>query len=135
MGKDFKKVSDIFSETDEKIEEDNDNNDLAFMIKEFFDVENNLDAKTEFTNVIACVKLHSIIEHSKSLGFPKYASVLENFLETYKRYMISNKRLGRTEILEAFRALNINQNEELSKGMQEQRLTNATQRNFLLQKR
>ncbi len=64
-----------------------------------------IDMKTEINNVSAFTGIHVIAGYFRDLDMNLTADVIENYLETYKRLKVSEKRRGRTEIIEALKGL------------------------------
>lgn len=63
--------------------------------------DNNLDLKTHILKPKQLSSLKVLADVLKISEYPKSAALIESFLMTYLRYMISYKRLSRGEIIRA----------------------------------
>lgn len=74
--------------------------------------EENLDTKTEMNSPLRWACMNSIRDYLEKKNLNKSKQILELFMQTSYRYLISNKRKGRSEYIEALRAIS-NKVEEL----------------------
>ena len=66
----------------------------------------NLETKTELSKPLRWSCMNSVKEFIQNHNLPISSSILQNFINTSFRYLISNKRKGREEYIKALNALN-----------------------------
>jgi hypothetical protein len=74
------------------------------IVNELFSNEN-LDRKTELKHPVSWSIIDVIRQYLKDHQLPYSANILQNFIETSFRYLISKNRKGRAEYVEALKAL------------------------------
>ena len=74
------------------------------VLKELTSLDN-IEMKTEITEPINLAFIRLIERLCKNNGFNKTSQTLSKFCELYLQYMVSFKRQGRKEFVEAFRSL------------------------------
>lgn len=94
---------------------------LQQILNNLLDGKNNLDLKSHIIKPKDLASLKVFSELLGQLKWKKSNSILESFIKTYLRYMISYERKSRTEIIKAISSL-FEQNQEstlskLSKNM------------------
>lgn len=62
---------------------------------------NDIELKTEIQNPLALARLKALATYLNSVGYVKSKKTIEDFIEFYLKYMVSNKREGRKEIIQA----------------------------------
>lgn len=77
--------------------------------------EQNLDSKTELNSPLRWACMNSIRDYLEKRDLNRSKQILETFMLTSFRYLISNKRKGRSEYIDALRALSSSQMEEQPK--------------------
>lgn len=63
--------------------------------------DKNLFLKTEIYNPMKLATLFSLAEYLKVKKYVKTHKLIKNFIEIYLKYMISNKRKSRSEVIQA----------------------------------
>jgi len=63
--------------------------------------DKNIALKTEIYNPKNLAILHTYAKHLKSYGYKKSYKLIIDFIEIYLKFMVSNKRKSRTEIIKA----------------------------------
>lgn len=84
------------------------------IVNELFSNEN-LDRKTELKHPVNWSIIDVIRQYLKDHNLPYSATILQNFIETSFRYLISKNRKGRAEYVEALKALSRNIESEQTK--------------------
>lgn len=90
-------LKDIFSNNEEQ--------DMKREIVRELLTNNDMETKTELINPLRWCVLTQIKTFVNSKGLSSSASILQNFINTSFRYLISKERKGRTEYIEALKAL------------------------------
>lgn len=75
------------------------------IVEELLDREKNLDSKTELDKPILWSTLHSVINYLEDKEMSISASILQKFEKVSFTFLISNKRKGRDEYIQALKAL------------------------------
>lgn len=77
--------------------------DISFqqILNNLLDGKLNLDLKTHIFKPKQLASLKTLMEYLKLFNYDKSSKLIRLFLENYLRYMVSYKRLGRTEIIKA----------------------------------
>ena len=71
------------------------------ILNNLLDGEENLDLKTHVHKPKELASLNVIAMLLKTMGYNKSSDLVMRFIEIYLRYMVSFKRLSRTEIIRA----------------------------------
>lgn len=95
LSKDRKKLIESF------IQSGSNQDSIKDILNDLMDATDNLDLKTHINNPKEISVLKTLSTYLQEIKFEKSAMIIDNFIEFYSRYMISWKRLGRTEILRA----------------------------------
>lgn len=88
---------------------------LQQILNNLLDGKHNLDLKSEIFKPKDLASLKIFGEFLGKLKYPKSQIVIESFLKTYLRYMVSYERKSRTEIIKAISSLFEIENKQLSK--------------------
>lgn len=78
---------------------------LQQILNNLLDGKHNLDLKTEIFRPKDLASLKVFAEFLGKLNFSKSELIINNFIKTYLRYMISYERKSRTETIKAFTSL------------------------------
>ncbi len=83
-------------------------NKISFqqILNNLLDGKENLELKSHIFKPKALAGLKSLSNYLKVLKYPTSAEVIDKFITTYLEYMISYKRLSRTEVIKAFTLTN-----------------------------
>ena len=86
------------------------------ILNNLLDGEENLDLKTHIHKPKELASLNVIAVMLETMGYNKSSNLILNFIEIYLRYMVSFKRLSRSEIIRAISNLSqdINESNTLS---------------------
>jgi len=78
-------------------------NDITIqqILNNLINSDKNIALKTEIYNPKKLATLLTYAEYLKSRKFVKSYKVIFNFIETYLKYMVSNKRKSRMEVIKA----------------------------------
>jgi len=78
-------------------------NDITIqqILNNLINSDKNIALKTEIYNPKKLATLLSYAEYLKSRKFVKSYKIIFNFIETYLKYMVSNKRKSRMEVIKA----------------------------------
>ena len=87
---------------------------LQKILNNLIDGEKNLDLKTHILKPKQLSGLVVLQSYLKSIDLPNSSKLIENFMTTFKRLMVSYKRLSRTEIIKAISSI-----------LEKERLTNT----------
>lgn len=91
-------IDEIFSETHEIDMKQK-------IVEELLNTEKNLDTKTELHKPLRWSCLDMIKEFIDKKQMPKSTEILSRFMNTSFKYLISSKREGRKEYIEALKSL------------------------------
>ncbi|MFX1590587.1 MAG: hypothetical protein ACFFC1_20835 [Promethearchaeota archaeon] len=78
---------------------------LQQILNNLLDGKHNLDLKTQIVKPKVLASLKIFAELLGKLKYPKSEQVLESFIKTYLRYMVSFERQSRKEIIKAVSSL------------------------------
>ena len=87
---------------------------LQKILNNLIDGEKNLDLKTHILKPKQLSGLVVLQSYLKSIDLPNSSKLIKNFMTTFKRLMVSYKRLSRTEIIKAISSI-----------LEKERLTNT----------
>jgi len=82
------------------------------ILSNLLDGSENLELKSHIFKPKALAGLKSLSEYLHKLGYIKSSLIIKRFVRTYLEYMVSYKRLSRTEIIKAFAYSNKHENLE-----------------------
>lgn len=88
---------------------------LQQILNNLLDGKHNLDLKTEIFKPKDLASLKILAEFLGRLNFSKSQIVIESFIKTYLRYMVSFERKSRSEIIKALSNLIEQENKDISK--------------------
>ena len=112
MAKELKDSTDLIANPLRVLSKDN-KITLQQILNNLLDGKENLELKSHIFKPKALAGLKSLSEYLHELGYVKSSEIIKKFVRTYLEYMVSYKRLSRTEIIKAF--TNSNRNENLDK--------------------
>lgn len=75
------------------------------ILTDLLDGEQNLDLKTHIHKPKELASLNVVAMLLETMGYNKSSNLVMQFIEIYLRYMVSFKRLSRTEIIRAISTL------------------------------
>lgn len=78
---------------------------LQQILNNLLDGKHNLDLKTQIIKPKDLASLKILAELLGKLKYPKCEMIIENFIKTYLRYMVSFERQSRKEIIKAVSSL------------------------------
>ena len=84
------------------------------ILTNLLDGEQNLDLKTHIHKPKELASLNVIAMLLETMGYNKSSNLVMQFIEIYLRYMVSFKRLSRTEIIRAISTLSQDTDESSS---------------------
>lgn len=99
--------NDIFSELVEATDIS-----LQQILNNLLDGSHNLDLKTQILKPKQLASLKVLSELISNLKYTKSSSIIESFIKTYLRYMVSYERQSRKEIIKALSSLIESENKE-----------------------
>ncbi len=71
------------------------------ILNNLLDGNDNLDLKTHIFRPKQLATLSILNTHLENLKFTKSSKLIESFIDTYLRYMVSYKRMSRIEVIKA----------------------------------
>lgn len=95
--KESKGLEDIFDEVP------NEKSEYYQILKDLLDSEKDLELKTEITKPLSWSALKIFMDFLDSHKMPLSKSILENFIKTSFKYLISKDRKSRSEIISAIK--------------------------------
>ncbi len=75
---------------------------LQQILNNLLDGKENLELKSHIFKPKAIAGLKSLANYLEVLDYPKSSEIIKKFIRNYLEYMVSYKRLSRTEIIKAF---------------------------------
>lgn len=87
---------------------------LQQILNNLLDGKHNLELKTHIFKPKALAGLKSISQYLEVNGYKKSSNIIKDFIKQYLEYMVSYKRLSRTEIIKAFTYSNRMESNETS---------------------
>ena len=84
------------------------------ILTDLLDGEQNLDLKTHIHKPKELASLNVVAMLLETMGYNKSSNLVMQFIEIYLRYMVSFKRLSRTEIIRAISTLSQDADESSS---------------------
>jgi len=75
---------------------------LQQILNNLLDAKENLELKTHIFKPKALAGLKTIAIYLENIGLKHSSKCINNYIETYLKYMVSYKRKSRTEIIKAF---------------------------------